>query len=294
MAGRTLNAQALLLRKMRGRVSAFDHVNGNGSAIVEEVANIPIVSDRKLVTVGQGLYNPAFKAQIQINVLKLYFTKATAGAVYTVKLPANLDATLKVSLPVFLFSNSDFSSGFTKLKGQFPIANWVYRAPFIYNKVTQPGTDAFAVGAAFDANVKAQLKDGDLVMPFTAVTAVVGEEHNLALIIVRTSDVPYGNLLDATNSNTFVMNMIRYTVLAGQETQFANAILASDLTMFGKFSSDPINPESYKSANQEQNNIIEIDIEFNINKQKGLATLTNFDVVDFRWNLFISSANKVQ
>src|SRR3546814_18581707 len=99
-----------------------------------------------------------------MNVLKFYFTKATAGTVYTPKLPAALDPSLQVSLPFFAFSNSDFDSGFSKLKGQYPINNWVYRAPFIFGRATQPGTDAFAAGSNFDSIVKAQLKDGDLII----------------------------------------------------------------------------------------------------------------------------------
>lgn len=289
----SIDAQRMLLRKMRGGVNAYNHVNGNNNQIIEEVANIPIVSGQKLVTVGQGLYNPPFKAQIQLNVLKFYFTKATAGTIYTTKLPANLDASLKVKLPFFTFSNSDFDSGFSKLKGQYPITNWSYRAPFIFGRVTNPGTDAFATGGGFSSAVLAQLKDGDLILPFTAVTAVVGEEHNLAIIVIRTSDVPYGTLLGATNSNTFKLNLLRYTTNVGQEVQFSNAILAANETMFGKFTSDPVNPESFKNPEQDQDNIIDVEIDFDVNKQTGLSSLTDFDVLNLRWNLFIQGASKI-
>lgn len=289
------NAQQLLLRKMGKNFSSYNNANGggNGGAIIEEVANIPIVQDRQLVTVGQGLYNPPFKAQIQVNILKQYYSYVLATGVFTAVAPAAVPAALQVSLPAFLFSNGDFDSGFAKLQGQYPLSTWAYQAPFIYGKESFPGisTNLTALSAVtFDATVRAQLRFGDLVIPFTATS---GGTLYVALQIVRTSDVPYGSLLGATNSNTFQINMLRYTVTAGQETQFANAILCADETMFGKFSSDPVNPESYKNPEQDQDNIIDIDIDFNVNKQRGLSTLVNYDVVTMRWNLFISGAQKI-
>lgn len=291
---RGFDAQKLLLRKMGRNFSSYNNANGgNGNAIVEEIASIPIVRDKELVTVGQGLYNPPFKAQIQVNMLKQYYSYVLATGVFTPVLPAAVPASLQVSLPSFLFSNGDFSSGFAKLRGQYPLSGWAYAAPFIFGREPFPGVASGLVALSavtFDATVLAQLRPGDLVIPFTATEAAV---TYVALQIIRTSDVPYGSLLDATNSNTFQLNMLRYTVTAGQETQFANAILCADETMFGKFQSDPVNPESYKNPEQDQDNIIDIDIDFNVNKQRGLSTLINYDITSFRWNLFISGAQKI-
>lgn len=276
------NAQRMLLRKLRQNAN---HANGDGAAVLEEVATIPVVSDRKLVTVGQGLYNPPFKAQIQVNILKYYFSYT--GGVFTPVLPAAVPAPLQLALPVFIFSNSDYSSGFSKLRGQYPLSGWSYAAPFIFGATPWPGT---ALSGIFDANVTNLLRGGDLVLPFTGSS---GGTNYVALAIVRTSDVPYGTLLDATNSNTFNINLLRYNVTAGQELQFANAILCADETMFGKFTSDPVNPESYKNPEQDQDNIIDIDIKFDVNKQRGLSTLVNYNVESMRWNLFISNATKI-
>jgi hypothetical protein len=271
---------------MRRGYSAYNANGAEDATVVQEVATIPVVQDQKLVSVGQGLYNPPFKAQIQVNFLKYYFSY-NAG-VFTPVAAGAVPAALQLQLPTFLFSNSDFASGFAKLQGQFPVSGWAYGgAPFIYNNVPWPGTPASGI---FDANVRNLLRAGDLVIPFTGAN---GGTNYVALAVIRTSDVPYGTLLDALNSNTFNINLIRYTVTAGQETQFANAILCADETMFGKFSSDPVNPESYKNPEQDQDNIVDIDIDFNVNKQRGLASYVNYDVVSMRWNLFISSANKV-
>ena len=280
---RRIDAQKLLLRKMRGNVNSYNHADGD--AVVEEVATIPVVSDRKLVTVGQGLYNPPFKAQIQVNFLKQYYSYA--GGVFTPVLPAAVPAALQQALPAFLFSNSDFASGFAKLQGQYPLAAWAYEPPFVFGKTSWPGTPTSGI---FDATVTNNLRVGDLVIPYSATS---GGTDYVALTIIRTSDVPFGTLLDATNSNTFQINLLRYTVPAGSEIQFANAILCADETMFGKFTSDPVNPESFKNPEQDQDNIIDIDIDFNVNKQRGLSTLVNYNIESFRWNLFISGAQKI-
>jgi len=257
-----------------------------GSNSLDHADGAPAVSSKELMNIGPGRYNPPFKAQIQVQLLKLYFTEA--ADVYTSIAPAALNAALKVDLPAFVFLNSDFAAGYAKLKAQFPVSGgWVYNAPIIYGKTPSPSA---ALGP-WDATVTAQLRDGDVVLPFTAV---VGGTNYLGLSIIRTNDVPYASLLDATNSNTFDINMLRYTVNEGQEAQFANPILVCDETMFGKFTSDPINPEAFKNPEQMQDFILDIDLNTVVNKQKGFATTVDFDVLNIRWNLFIANAVKIQ
>src|SRR5690606_18787441 len=131
-------AQKMLLNKLRRNVN---NANGDpsGTTMVEEVATIPVVTDRKLVSVGQGMYNPPFKAQIQVNMIKQYYTYVVNTGVFAASnAGAILGAGINESLPSFLFSNSDFASGFAKLRGQFPLSSWTYEAPFVFGK-TWPG-----------------------------------------------------------------------------------------------------------------------------------------------------------
>jgi len=264
-------------RQLMKKLRRMDHADENIIA--------PIVQGNGLVTMGPGKYNPPFKAQIQTQILKYYFTEA--AGVYTEIAAAALHATLKVSLPFYLFANADFAAGYAKLQAQFDYSTWTPQPPVRFGK-DYPATPPLGV---WDSTVLAKLRGGDVVLPCTALA--VGGNDYLCLTVIRTSDVPMATLLDATNSNTFNINLIRYTVTAGQETQFANAILVTDETMFGKFSSDPINPESFKNPEQQQDNIIDIDAKVDINKQKGLASMADFDVVSLRWNLFISQATKI-
>lgn len=266
-------------RNLARLVSNLDHAEGSGEIVA------PVVSGNSLMRVGPGKYNPPFKAQIQIQVLKYYFTEA--AGVYTEVLAAALHATLQVDLPVFMFANADFDSGYAKLRAQYPLSGWTYQSPVRYGK-DYPATQSLGV---WDSVVTAKLQNGDIVLPVTALA--VGGNDYLGITVIRTSDVPYASLLASTNSNTFNINLIRYTVTAGQEVQYANAILITNETMFGKFTSDPINPEAFKNPEQQQDNIIDMDIEVDINKQKGLALMAGYDIVTFRFNLFIANATKI-
>jgi hypothetical protein len=274
-----------LLARMGG---AVNHAQGD-SVVVQETANIPVVNESRLVNVGQGAYNPPFKAQFQLQVIPLYFTEA--ADVYTAIAAAALHATLKTSLPFFLFGNIDFKSGYSVLKGAFPIAVWSYATPFVYNTVPVPGTSALG---PWDATVTAQLRDGDLVFPYTAT---VGGTNYLALKVVRTTDVPFGTLLEATNSNMFGINMIRYKVnsdAAADTAQFANTIVCGDETMFGRFTKDTVNPEAYKNPEQQQTDIVDIDFEFKVSKQKTLSSYFNYDAGTIRLQCFVAWAVKIE
>lgn len=274
------NAGRMLLNRMYGGIN---HANGDGGDAVVTDAVVPVVTAPKLITVGQGAYNPPFKAQIQTDILKKYYS--VAAGVYTEIAAAAVPAALQQSLPAFLFATADFGAGYAKLQSQFPLQAWSYGAPVVFGK-----DYPFSAQGVWDATVINNLRNGDVVLPFTATS---GGTDYTALVIIRTGDVPYATLLQACNSNTFKINLLRYKVNSGQEVQFANAILATNETMFGKFTADSINPEAYVNPEQQQDNIADIDIEFDVNKQKGLATLANYDVVTFRWNLFIASATKI-
>ncbi|MCK9479759.1 MAG: hypothetical protein M0R40_09740 [Firmicutes bacterium] len=265
----------MLLDRLRGNVN---HAEGNGGNAAIVTNGSPAGNFR----LGPGAYQPPFKAQIQMTHRKLYFTE-NAG-VYTPVAAGAIDATLQTSLPVFFFLNSDFAAGYPTLQSNFPVSIWQYGDPVVVGR--DQGRDAFG---DWDANVTAQLRKGDIVVPFTASP---GGTNTLALVIVRSADVPYASLLDSTNSNLFKVNMIRYTLAdatTAQLQQFENPINIANQTMFGKFSKDTVNPDSYVNPEQNQPQIADILVVAEINKEKGIATYVNFDVVNFRWNLFIEN-----
>lgn len=275
--------QRRLLARMGGMVN-----HAQGDAVVEEVANVQVIRDGSLVKVNQGAYNPSFVAQFQLQVIPYYFT--VAAGVYTNIAAAALNATLKVKLPFFLFGNIDFASGYPIAKGLFPISNWAYNPRVVFGATDRPG-DIFSV---WDTNVTSLLQDGDLVFVYTAVA---GGTNYLALKIVRSLDVGFATLLQATNSNLFGTNMVRYSAFsqaAVDIAQFQNPFKCVDLTMFGKFTQDTVNPKSFKNPEQQQTDIIDIDFEFRVSKQKLIGSYFNFDAGTIDLNMFVAYADKIQ
>lgn len=266
----------------RNLVQRFaNNAEGDGNAAVQ------VVQDSRLVNLGQGAYNPPFNAQFQLQVLPYYFTEA--AGVYTEIAAAGLHATLKNKLAFFLFGNIDFESGYPLLQGQFPVQTWNYGVPFIYGRTVTPAVN----GIAIDATVTAKLQKGDLVIPYYATA---GGTKYVGILVVRSQDVPFGSLLQATQSNMFGLSTIRYVVnsaAAADLAQFNNAIICTDETMFGKIQKDSVNPNAFKNPEQMQDQIIDIDFDFRVSKQKALSSYFNYDAGAISLQMFVTWAVKI-
>jgi hypothetical protein len=233
--------------------------------------------------------NPAFAAQFDIYLQLKYFTVVTATGVYTSIAATALAAGAKVSLPLFVFGNSDFAGGYKKLKETFALSGgWVYGTPFIFNK------DAtYPLPSAWDATVTSTLQTGDMIIPFTNALPGAGTT-SLAIAIIRCNQVAYGTLLDALSSDRFVINMIRYILDDATKTaQFTNNLNIFTQSLFGKFDSDFVSPNSYKKPEQFQNGLIDVPLKWGVDKQKALATLCNYDNIGTTWSIFVWKVNKL-
>jgi hypothetical protein len=279
-------AERSLLQQLNNNVDSFDQYFEPDSADAPPVTTRP--SGAKLAAV-KG--NPAFSAQFDISFALRFFTVVTATGVYTNIAAAALNAALKNQLPAYVFGNSDFATGFTNVRRTFPLNTWVHERPGIYGK------DFWADGAgtvpAFDATVKAFLANGDLVIPFSSALPGAGTT-TVGLVIVRCTQVPYGTLLAALASDRFVMNMIRYVIPDTTKIgQYNNNIGLFKQSLFGKFDSDFLSPNSYKKPEQQQNGLIDIPLKKGIDKQIVLGTYINFDCIDMSWSIFVWTVNKV-
>jgi len=153
-------AESDLMNALENGVSSFD--------FADEAPSTPQRSDSLRLAKIPG--NPAFRAQFDISITVKYFTE-NGSDVYTSRTASYMlsnASTLCTQLPVFLFGNSDFASGFKKAQGQFPLTLWGYNAPIIYGK-----DYASASFGVWDSTVTAQLQTGDLVLPFTATVSAV-------------------------------------------------------------------------------------------------------------------------
>jgi hypothetical protein len=277
-------------QKLRQRVaSKFDAYENYADAPADGPAAVAPGRTQLQATVG----NPQFTAQFDMSLKLLYFTENGAG-VYTLKTPAQLaaaQAQLATKLPAFLFGHSDYAGGFARLKAAFPVAGgWLYGIPFVYGTGdTRPG----CIYSVFDASVTAQLVQGDLVQPFTAT---LGGVNYVALSVIRCNQVAYGTLLDSLGSDMFQMNMIRYILSDTSNVglaQYANNISVFKQSLFGKFDSDFVSPNSFKLPEQQQDGVIDIPLVKGIDKQIALATLQNYDVPNVQWSIFVAMVNKL-
>jgi hypothetical protein len=268
-------AERALLNKMYNNMDAFERDN----------ADAPIVQSPEVGLANQA-GNPKFRAQFDVQILLRYFS--VAAGVYTAVLPAALPAPLRQRQAAFLFGNSDFASGFARVKQAFPLTNWNYDAPFIFGTGANPTINAIGI----DANVRAILQPGDLVITSFGVSG----GNFVALTILRCTQVAYGTLLDALNSDRFAVNNIRYVIdtVAFGQNQFANNIYVTNQSLFGKFESDFVSPNSFKKPEQFQNGIIDVPLETGVDKQKGIATYCEFDTTTFLWSVFVRSFSKLQ
>ncbi len=265
--------------------------NAQGSETVEEIVNVPVVMDRSLGQLKQGMYNPPSKATFQHQILTYYFTEA-AGVYTEITAAALLAAqpTLANAAPIFLYGNIDASAGYAQFNAQLPTTIWTVNPYVVYGVTNRPGD----LNGVWDATVRAKLRNGDVVFVYTATLGGVDYSR---IIVVRVPNTGYAGLLSSTNSNLFGINMIRCVSAdstAAQVAQFANPMTAGDLTMFGAFKKDTIDPEIFKNPEQQQANIIDIYYDFRVSKQKGLALYMNYDVVNYRMNMFVQYANKIE
>lgn len=272
-------ATRVLLGKLRGGANSYNHANGDN---VEVVTTVPVVTDKKLSNIQPGLFTPKSKAQIQFNIVSQFYSEA--ADVYTIVASGAVPAGLQQALPYFLFANIDLASGYAQLRAQYPLTAWAYNAPVVVGK-----DYPFAQWGQWDATVMNNLRNGDIVFPYTAIS---GGTNYMALVIVRASDVPYAALVQATNSATFDVGLLRNTVNVGQEAQFANRFLTSRGTEFGMFTTNPLNPEGYINPEQNRPNIVDIDLGFSVDRYNGLSSLRDHGVNSIRLNFFINQVRR--
>ena len=267
------------MNRMRAERELLRELNEGSDSVT---GAMPAV-DSDQTTFSRSAGNPNFKAQFDLDMALLYFTEA--AGVYTSILPAALNATLQTRLAAFIFANTDFASGFATLKRNLPLSVWQYGRPLIVGK------DQLVVnGVDLDATATAGLVDGDLIIPAFATVAAT---NYVGLVRIRCNQVEYGTLLESIGSDTFRTNMIRYIVDTTLTKQFANPIEIYTISLFGKFSNDSVNPNSFKLPEQFQNGIIDVPLKKGFTKHQGLGTYIDYDVTAFSWQIFVPVFNRL-
>lgn len=275
-----MTARNRLKSELARRADAFEARN---------YADAPIATSPARTTLMAAQGNPPFTAQFDLSINLLFFTEA--AGVYTPITPAALLAaqpTLATKLPAFIFGNSDYDGGFARLQSSFQLNVWQYDVPFVNGQGGQPAT----IFSTLDATARGLLRKGDLVQPYYAT---LGGVNYVAMSVVRCNQVSYGTLLGALASDMFVLNMIRYvmsdTTVVGL-AQYGNNINIFKQSLFGKYDSDFVSPNSFKLPEQMQNGVIDIPLQVGIDKQLALATDQNYNTPLVQWSLFVESVDK--
>ena len=205
----------------------------------------------------------------------------------------------------FLFGKADQSGGYRRNNQLFPVNNWTYKDnkyiedsyPTHNFKITTTAGDIETVSCMSPSYNDGVLSRGDMLQTYYRIesgASDTGVTIYLAEIRLECKQVAYGTLLDATSSDRFTINNIRYKVSDTTKTaQFEKNLRIIRQTLFGKLSTDDISPASYQRPEQYQANIVDVPIIKGIDKESSFGTYLNFDVGEILLSIFVQTQKKL-
>lgn len=94
---------------------------------------------------------------------------------------------------------------------------------------------------------------------------------NTDVVTVRCSTAPYPAFLESLVTDRFDVNKVRFTLSdPAQVAQFAQQVLFSTRSMFGLGSQNPVTPDNFRSPQQYQAGIVDVDVDAKFDKQTGI------------------------
>jgi len=257
-------------------------------------------------SINQIVGNPAFKAEISLQVFIRYFTDAVANTPGTPAAAGAPPAAQLVNLPIYLFGNIDYVANYARARQLVPaIAGWNNAAMAMVRigdgvayEYIQRGAVAplpYPLGSVWFNNTL----PGDLLFmyPMDLFVAAAVATSWRAEIIVRCPNVPYTSLLAALASDTFAINMIRYVVPAATIAQLGEQITLIRNSLFGKTSTDTLDPQTFITPGTFQPQIADIPINLPMDKNLVAASYAIYPgvvaVPAFTWTITVSTINKL-
>jgi len=283
-------AEAELYRKLHGS-SSLETVPG-GQISVSKGVN---------ASLSQIVGNPPFKAEITLTMNLRYYSQAAVGTPVAVAAAA-IPIAQQTTLPVYFFGYTDFSSGYAKARQLVPGGGgWTYAdTKMIVGGCGEVGYHPLPHAAA---SVEYQsgtifnnlLQNGDILfcIPMAGFVAGAANTTVTAEMHIHCGNVPYATLINSLSSDLVTLNMIRYTVNPLLLGQLGNQINLIKQSLFGKASTDTIDPNTYITGGTFNQNIADIPLTLQIDKNLVLATVTNFDSILWTWTVTISTINKL-
>lgn len=251
--------------------------------------------------ISQVVGNPTFKAEITLQFFVRYYSQAAVGTPAAVVPPAGQ----QTNLPLYVFGNIDRSSNYGRGRQIVPGgAGWTYADMAIID-VSDGRTGYFPLphAAASVEYISGTIFNnltlpGDLLVliPMAGFVAAAANTTVTAEILIRCPNVPYTSLLAALSSDLITLNMIRYVVPVANVAQLGQQITFLKSSLFGKLSTDSLDPQTFVTPGTFQPQIADIPITIPIDKNVGFATEIIYTAVVpmlFTWTLTISSINKL-
>jgi hypothetical protein len=251
--------------------------------------------------INQIVGNPAFKAEVTLQVFVRYYSQAVVGTPAAVVPPAGQ----QTNLPLYLFGHIDYAANYARGRQLVPGgAGWTYADMAVLNIGDgQTGYFPLPHAAASVEYISGSLfnnltQPGDVlfIIPMAGFVAGAAATTVAAEILVRCPNVPYTSLLQALNSDLITLNMIRYVVPAANVAQLAQQVTFIKGSLFGKTSADTLDPQTFITPGTFQPQIADIPITLPIDKNLIIATQIIYTAVVpmlFTWTLTVSAINKL-
>jgi hypothetical protein len=284
-------SQANLFKNLSGRSNSMELLAGG------QVSNSSGIN----ASISQIVGNPAFKAEVSVVTQVRYYSQAVVGTPAAAVPPAGQQN----PLPLYLFGANDRKSNFARARqlvpggagfnygdmavintgdgtcGYFPLphaaASVEYISGTIFNNIALPGDLLFLI-------------------PMTGFVAGAAGTTVTAEILIRCPNVPYTNLLSALDSDLVTLNMIRYVVPVANVAQLAQQVTLIRASLFGKTSTDTLDPQTFITPGTFQPQIADIPITLPIDKNLIAATNIIYTAVvpmQFTWTLTVSEISKL-
>jgi hypothetical protein len=284
-------SQANLFKNLSGRSNSMELLAGG------QVSNSAGIN----ASISQIVGNPAFKAEVSFVTQVRYYSQAVVGTPAVVVPPAGQQN----PLPLYLFGANDSKSAFARARqlvpggagytygdmavinvgegvcGYFPLphaaASVEYVSGTIFNNIALPGDLLFLI-------------------PMVGFVAGAAATTVTAEILIRCPNVPYLNLLSALDSDLITLNMIRYVVPVANVAQLAQQITLIKGSLFGKTSTDTLDPQTFITPGTFQPQIADIPITLPIDKNLIAATNIIYTAVvpiQMTWTITVSSISKL-
>lgn len=250
----------ILLRKLQ----RHSHYNE------EPLANVK----NALGSIAYAKGNPLTKTEITL-LIDLFFYDVIGGG--WILAPA-LPPALQTSLPTYIFGLTDYYGGYLKLRNLVPsIGGWNNLVAFgtsmgIYGYNLLP-----VIAPAFGI-----LEMGDMFMQFVSPGGLF-----FGFVRVRCQNVSYGTFLNSFVSDLITINTIRYIVPGANVNQFVNPLIFGYQSLFGKVTTDSIDPRLFITPKDFQQQIADIPVNLPIDKNMMLGFQTSVFCQNSSWVLFV-------